>query len=160
MSVGPEVKESDTKPDPDNKKFYQITETGEFIETTKQEHRKALRKQKKEIIAHLENCIDNDLPFLVVISETPNMDPEGLRFTSSVVAIDLSRLLGPLFMSIPYNASRLVLDSIKDMVYLKMLEEFLIKSVSEVVDKKLLAFGFQMSARNLGTGIPTSEWPG
>lgn len=128
-------------------KIYQISESGEIIEITKEQYQAELKKEKKKIIARLENCIDNNKPFLLIVSETENLSPESLRLTASITTRDISKILSPFLLSIPYASAKTILDNLQEMVFLKMVEDFVRERVAEYTTNAMTLFALQMSTR-------------
>lgn len=120
--------------------IYKVTEEGELTETTEEEAMKEIHENRDELIAKLKDCIDNEKPFLLITCTTRALRVENLRVTSSEGSQNMAKLLSPLFLGLPYGFAKGIVSDISDMVFLRMVDDYIRDAGKQYLDQHLLNY--------------------
>ena len=112
---------SDTKPDPDI--ICQIDNEGKIRTTTQEKIWDAIKECKSNLLSELKDCIENEKPFLLVISTSEELKIENLRTTTSLNSHEIVVALSPIFCGVPFKVSSTIIKEISDVVLLKLIED-------------------------------------
>lgn len=124
---------------------FQVQEGGKIKLTTEKEIWEKIKERKEKLVKDLEDCIDNQKPFLLIVSTSKELKVENLRTTTGLNSSQFVHALTPIFLGLSYPMANEIIKALSEIMLLNLIENI----CRDYLDRELLSLAVSTGcARN------------